>query len=105
MVFTDPVKYNQHFNMDQDDLYYEHKRWFEVTPEELHSELQVFNDKWPDSTERLKNWNGYWKEREVIRNKCKQYLKKDCVCINQQVAILERIDDKVVYHRYYEFKE
>lgn len=105
MVYTNPVKYNQHFKMDQDDLYFQPKLWSQVTPIELHSEIQAFLTKWPDSQSHIKNWNGYWEDREVIREQLKPYLKKDCVRINRQVAILERVDNSIVYRHYFELQD
>lgn len=105
LVFTYPVKYNHRFKMDQEDLYWQPKLWFEVIPEDLHPQLQGFLEKWPDSQSHLKDWKGYWEDREKIRSQCKPHLKKDCTKINRQVAILERVDDKVIYRHYYELRD
>lgn len=105
LVFTHPVKYNHHFKMEQSSLYFETKLWFEVVPEELYPDIQFFLDKWPDSVSRSTDWDNYWDNYQAIRKKCKSYLKKDCSVINQQVAILERLDDKIVYRYYFEIDE
>lgn len=105
MVYTNPVKYNQHFKICQDDLYFQPELWFEVLPTELHPELTSFLEQYPDSKSHRDNWNKYWGDREVIRTKCKPYLKKDCVRINRQIAILDRVDDKIVYRHYFELQE
>ena len=105
LVFTDPIKYNSHFKEEQDYVYSNPDLWFEVIPEDLHHEIRSFLNKWIDFEAQHKDWNGYSSDREIIRNKCKPYLKKDCMRTNQQVAILERVDDRIVYRRYYQHEE
>jgi hypothetical protein len=104
LVYYQKYKYNSFFKEKQYyvmDEYCSMHWWLKVVPEELQTEIHAFKDKWKARQRKTKDdWDEYSVEAEIIKAKCKPYLREHCSVVYDDVTILQRVDDRMIYCYY-----
>lgn len=96
LVFTRTIDYNMAAKMPQDELLFNPEDWLPLLPQEERSKITDLLTKW-QSQDKLRNFALFYEDKKKLMDEFASYLEKDMVKINSQEAVLQRVDDKIVY--------